>query len=146
MATSPTTATTATTASCPGPSHTRPRSGSGTSPTQPPGAPVVRREAWRPGIRATGGSGGGSAGSASGSRVGLGVGLDVGLGVGDRADPAVSRLRGAATNGRELAGQQLEPPGDGGVVVGGVGSAAHVDDARAALRPAPRTGTGGCGG
>ena len=52
-----------------------------------------------------------------------------------RLGPRVGHLRGVVSDGRELAGQQLESPRDGGVVVGGEGSATHVDDARSTVRP-----------
>jgi hypothetical protein len=76
--------------------------------------------------------------------VGLIVGLEEGLDVGDGTDPGVAvrgtgvgALRGVVADGRELAGQELESARDGGVVVGGEGTATHVDDARQATRPPP---------
>ena len=143
VTTSPTTATTATTASCPGPRPTRPRSGVGHQPD-----PSARRR------QASGATRGGRASAPPAARGGGSTSrrVDLGLGVGHRADPGVAGrdpgvgpLGGVVADGRELAGQELEPPGDGGVVVGGEGSAAHVDDARTAVRPALAPATGGCG-
>ena len=63
------------------------------------------------------------------SRIGVGIGHHADPGVAVR-DPGVGALRGVVADARQLAGEQLEPPGDGGLVVDGSGSAAHADDAR----------------